>query len=647
MVWVAFTAVLLTGCAIAPDQSPPDEASEFRQIGNLMVAGAPEIPADIKAALLPYQNARSATFAGFHGERILIHTRFAETNQVHLVARPGGARSQLTFFDEPVAAVYAHPSATDGFAYLRDAGGSEFYQIYWYDRSSGESALLTDGESLNGGLVWSNRGDQFAYTTTRRNGTSLDIHVQNRQGEDAWVLQTDSGLWSVVDWTSDDSRLLVQMYVSINESRLYELDLGSRELTPLFDETLKASFSDARYDPHGRGVYFTSDLGAEFIRLHHLDLDTGEVSGLTGDIQWNIEQLAISPDGQTLAFSVNEDGLSNLYAWHLPTRAQIALPEIPAGILGSLGFSADSRHLGMSINRATSPSDAYSIDLIDRLLTRWTHSEVGGLDTANFVEPELIHYQTFDQADGVPRRIPAFVYRPVGDGPHPVVISIHGGPEAQYRPYFSSVVQSYVTSLGAAVIAPNVRGSNGYGKSYLKLDNGVLREDSVKDIGALLDWIEADPGLDADSVVVMGGSYGGYMVLASLVHFSDRLKAGVERVGISNFVTFLENTQSYRRDLRRAEYGDERDPMIREHLQAISPLNHVERITRPLYIAQGYNDPRVPASESEQIYRALKTADIPVWYVIALDEGHGFRKKINRDYDREATFTFVKEILFE
>jgi dipeptidyl aminopeptidase/acylaminoacyl peptidase len=325
----------------------------------------------------------------------------------------------------------------------------------------------------------------------------------------------------------------------------------------------------------------------------------------------------------------------------------VALPELPQGIIGRLLFSNDSQHLGLTLNRPTSPGDVYSIDLNERSLTQWTVSEVGGLARDEFVEPELVHYPTFDAVDGVRRQIPAFVFRPAGPGPHPVVINIHGGPESQYRPFFSTNTQSLVRELGAAVIAPNVRGSHGYGKTYVKLDNGALREDSVKDIGALLDWVAAQPDLDSDRVMVIGGSYGGYMVLAAIVHYADRLAAGVERVGISNFVTFLENTQSYRRDLRRAEYGDERIPEMRALLESISPLNHVDAITRPLMVAQGFNDPRVPASESAQLVAALNDRDVPVWYIVAMDEGHGFRKKSNRDYQSAATWLFMERFLLD
>jgi dipeptidyl aminopeptidase/acylaminoacyl peptidase len=361
--------------------------------------------------------------------------------------------------------------------------------------------------------------------------------------------------------------------------------------------------------------------------------------------------MALSRDGQQLAYSVNEDGLSRLYLRELaavPGRAQErALASVPNGIVTSLRFDATGQHLGLTLYRPTAPGDVYVLSLAEDRLARWTRSEAGGLTAAQFVAPELVRYPTFDQVDGAARQVPAFYFRPErdGDAPLPVIVLIHGGPEGQYRPYFSSTVQYLAGELGYAVIAPNVRGSSGYGKSYLQLDNGRRREDSVKDIGALLDWVGTRPELDAERVVVYGGSYGGYMVLAALVQYADRLAAGIEAVGISNFVTFLENTQPYRQDLRRVEYGDERDPEMRAFLQQISPLNQTDRMRKPLMISQGANDPRVPASESEQILAALQARNIPVWYVLAKDEGHGFRKKRNREYNLSAMGLFLQRFV--
>jgi dipeptidyl aminopeptidase/acylaminoacyl peptidase len=368
---------------------------------------------------------------------------------------------------------------------------------------------------------------------------------------------------------------------------------------------------------------------------------------VTADIPWNVEDGALSDDRRRAAFTVNEGGRSALYLLDPQTRKYARVNSIPVGLVGELEFSPDGNKLALTINTAKSPSDTYVLYLDGDALSygkleRWTFSEVGGLDTTTFREPELIQYPTFDDVDGKPRQIPAWLYKPAGSGPFPVVISIHGGPEGQARPAFSSTYQLWLEKLGVAILVPNVRGSSGYGRTYVRLDNGFQREDSVKDIGALLDWIEAHPDLDQDRVAVFGGSYGGYMVLASAVHFSDRLRAAVDIVGISSFVTFLENTQDYRRDLRRVEYGDERDPEMRAHLEKISPVNSVEKINIPLFVVQGENDPRVPVTESIQMVAALREQGETVWYMNALNEGHGYRKKENRDIYQQATVLFLK-----
>lgn len=631
----------LTGCSTLPAGSEGE-----RRHGALVLKDVPPVPQALVERLRQYQNTRSAYLHGWAGKSLLIGTRFSETSQVHRLKQAMGAREQITFFDEPILGVYTTAANDDGFIYSRDVGGSEFYQLFYFDWATASHRLLTDGHSRYGSVIWSSAGDAFAYYTTERNGRSRDVHVQQLDsGRLTIALEEDEGAYSPLDFSPDDERLLVSRYVSINESRLYEVDLASGSRRPLLDEDLAVAIGMASYDAEGTGVYFTSDLGAEFVRLHHLDLASGEIEVLTADVPWNVEAFDLSPDGRHLALVINEDGFSRLLVWQLPGHRPLALPELPAGVVMGMEFSADSKNLALSVVTPTAPADIWTLSLEARLLARWTRSEVGGLDRERFASPELISFPTFDQADGKTREVPAFVFRPEGEGPHPVMIHIHGGPESQYRPYFSPTFQYLVAELGMVVIAPNVRGSNGYGKSYLKLDNGFKREDSVRDIGALLDWIETQPDMDAQRVVVRGGSYGGYMVLASLVRYSNRLAAGIESVGISNFVTFLENTQPYRQDLRRAEYGDERHPEMRAHLEAISPLNQVEKINRPLLISQGANDPRVPASESEQIYAALKAEGIPVWYVLAEDEGHGFRKKFNRDYNAAVMSLFLEQYL--
>ena len=620
--------------------------------GQLVIDGVPPIPAGLTARLNAYQNARSAGFLGWLGDAALIATRFGEVSQLHRVDAPLAMRRQLTFGKEPVwdAAVSPNPQAS-GFVFARDVGGGEFHQLFWHDLETGAATLLTDGKSRYSGVTWAPGGCRFAYTVAGHSGANWDVHTRALNGPDdegsggCGAPSAESGIalagrgpgWYAAGWSPDETRLLLIQYISIAESRLFEAHLESGALQRLLADAGAVSIRGARYGAGGEDIYLAADLGEEFVGLHRLRIENGALTHLTAGLDWDVEAFALSPDGGKLAFVANEGGMGRLHVMSLPSWTPLPLAAIPQGLIHSLAFTSQGERLGFVLNRAQMPGDVYAVDFATQSLARWTQSELGDLASVQRVAPELISYPTFDG-----RRIPAFVFRPRGGAPHPVLIDIHGGPESQYRPRFSPATQFFVNELGMAVIAPNVRGSSGYGKTWLKLDNGYLREDSVRDIGALLDWIAAEERLDASRVAVMGGSYGGYMALASLVHFGDRLRAGIDRVGISNFVTFLETTQGYRRELRRAEYGDERDPAMREFLTRISPLNQVARITQPLFISQGLNDPRVPASESEQMVAALKGRGVPVWYVVARDEGHGFRKKVNRDYELAATVLFLK-----
>jgi dipeptidyl aminopeptidase/acylaminoacyl peptidase len=446
---------------------------------------------------------------------------------------------------------------------------------------------------------------------------------------------------------------VIGQYVSVTDSRLHLLDLATGDLRSLAgsaDDPASWSGIDPEFTPDGRALFVVTDATDGVRRLGRLDLATGEFEALTADIDWDVEGFAIDDSRRRAAFVVNEDGIGRLYLMDPTTGEHVPVPGIPTGLIGRLEFSPDGRRLALTLNTPKTPSDVFVLELGESPaqageLVRWTFSEVGGLDPDGFVMPELVRYATFDSVAGAPREIPAFVYRPSGEGPHPVVLYIHGGPEGQYRPSFSSTIQLWLAKLGVAVIAPNVRGSAGYGREYLTLDNGRLREDSVRDIGALLDWIDAQPDLDASRVAVYGGSYGGYMVLASLVHFGERIRAGVDYVGISDFVTFLENTEDYRRDLRRQEYGDERDPEMRAFFASIAPVRHADRIRSALFVVAGANDPRVPATESEQIAREVRANGQRVWTMTAANEGHGFAKRPNQDLMQQLVFLFFEDNL--
>lgn len=621
--------------------------------GNLVMADVPEIPADIVDDLNRYQNVRSASFEAWSGDgkSLFIDTRFGDVGQLHRVDMPMGARHQVTFFGEPVGEVARRPNGSK-LVFTRDAGGSEFSQIFLLDPAGGDAQMLTDGESRNREVLWDREGRNLAYQSTRRNGASNDIWLADPENPDEAkvVLESpDGSWWGPSEFSHSGTKVLVTNYVSITDSRVNLLDLDTGNVTLLAggaaDPSVNVPFA---FDDDGDGFWFITDRAGEFSVLAWQSFEEGaEPEYITKDIPWNVDGGVISHDRRRAVFTVNENGRTAVYLFDPRTRKYHRVVGIPVGLVGGLEFSPDDTRLAMTINTANSPSDTYVLELgpgaLDYAeLVRWTQSEVGGLDTTTFIEPELIEFPTFDEVDGQPRKIPAWIYKPRGSGPFPVVVSIHGGPESQARPFFASTYQLWLEKLGVAVIVPNVRGSSGYGKTYVKLDNGFKREDSVKDIGALLDWIDTQPDLDKDRVAVFGGSYGGYMVLASAVHFSDRLRAAVDIVGISSFVTFLENTQDYRRDLRRVEYGDERDPEMRAHLEKISPVNSVEKIKVPLFVVQGENDPRVPVTESIQMVAALREQGETVWYMNALNEGHGYRKKENRDIYQQATVLFLR-----
>lgn len=624
-----------------------------REVGNLVIEGIPEIPASVIERMNQYQNTRGASFSSWSpdGKNILISTRFAETAQLHVVDHPGGARKQVTFFKEPVGgASYCPDTSYKGFMFSKDIGGNEFSQLFWFDIATGKYEMISDGgRSQNSLSSWSNKGDQFIVVSTRRNGKDYDLYLSSMKNpkEAKLVLQRE-GSWSALDWSPDDKKVLVANYISANKSFLHILDLASGKLEQINPSQEEIAYGSAVWSADGKGIFVVNDQGGEFSVLKYYDVPSKKFTPITASIPWDVNSIAVNKNRSTLVFDTNENGVAKLYQLNTSTLKYTAIPGIPTGVVGGIEFHPDGKQIGLVINTPQTPSDVFSIDLATNKLKQWTFSEVGGLNTSTFVVPSLVEYETFDKVDNKARKIPAFYYKPLNaSGKIPVIINIHGGPEGQSVPVFSPFIAYLTNELGIAVLSPNVRGSSGYGKTFLKLDNGFKREESVKDIGALLDWIAKQPELDASRVAVWGGSYGGYMVLASMTNFNDRIKCGIDVVGISNFVTFLQNTEDYRKDLRRVEYGDERDPKMKEYLLKISPANNVDKITKPLFIIQGLNDPRVPASESEQMKQNMRNKGRNVWYMLAKDEGHGFRKKPNVDYMQWSVVMFLQQNLLK
>lgn len=634
-------AALLASSALA--QTKPD--APITPPAAIVADGIPAIPERLRAATQPYLEFRTALVQGWNPKTkgLLILTRFGNSNQLHEVAGPGMARTQLSFETEPVAGAEYSP-AGDVLLTSKDVGGGEFFQLYRLDQ--GLLTLLTDGKSRNTGATWSKDGKLVGYSSTRRNGTDTDLWIvdpRNPAATDKMVAQLSGGGWSFVDFAPGGGKALVAHYLSIQSSEVWEIDLASGKMAKLTADTVPVAYSDAKYGPDGT-IYVASDRGGEFQKLGILGRD-GSFRPLNPDPKWDVDEFEIADDGSFIAYTLNEAGRSTLKLIDPRTGKSLGAPQLPAGVITGIEI-APWNAVAFTMTSAQTPADAFVLDPKTLAVTRWTFSETGGLDASKNRTAELVTVKSFDGTE-----VSGFLTRPDPakfPGPRPLIVDIHGGPESQSRPVFLGRNNYLINQLGIAVFYPNVRGSSGYGKTFVGLDNGPdRRENSVKDIGAFLTRFAADPGIDAKRIAVTGGSYGGYMCYASAIAYGPKLRSALCTVAISNFVTFLENTQSYRRDLRRVEYGDERDPAQRAKLTQISPLTSIAKLDIPLMVVTGANDPRVPKSEADQVVAAVRKNGKTVWHLVANDEGHGFRKKANTDFNFWTTVLFWEGTLLK
>jgi dipeptidyl aminopeptidase/acylaminoacyl peptidase len=640
-------AISLVATPISAQETVSPLTGSLRPTDNLKVKGIPDISLDLVDRVRLYTEARGASALDWHPiERsMLVSTRFGNSNQVHRVAMPGGMRYQLTFYQEPVGAADYLPNDPTQFLFTRDVGGNEFAQIYRFDTKAGNAVLLTDGSrSQNGGWVWDRTKTKICYSSTQRNGADRDLWIMDPLDPSSRRLafQLSGGGWSVSDWSIDNQQVLIQETLSVNRSNLYIGDVATGTLRPITDPNEQVSYDYPRFTQDGKGIWVGSDKAGEFSELVRIDLASGDTESITKDLAWDVESAQLSEDRSAIAISINRNGISDVYVYNVADNTMRKVEGLPIGIASVGPWHPQRREFALTVTSARSSSDAYSVEADSLKVTRWTESELGGLSSESLSLPELIEWKSFDG-----RTISGFLYMPPSkfQGPRPVIVNIHGGPEGQSRPNFLGRNNYFINELGCAVIFPNVRGSTGFGKSFTKLDNGMNRLDSVRDIGALLDWISEDNRFDSDRIMVTGGSYGGYMTLACAVEYNDRIACALDVVGISHFGTFLKNTESYRRDLRRVEYGDERIPEMNAFFEKIAPLNNANRITKPLFVVQGGNDPRVPLSEAEQIVERVQSNGGDVWYLMASDEGHGFRKKNNADFQFYATILFIEKFL--
>ena len=617
---------------------------------NIVAEGVPPVPAALTAELAPYLNLGGASFRGWHSVRreAIVTTRIGDATHLHLMAAPLAKRVALTGGVEPVKSGQMQPGGSL-LLYAADVGGDENFQLYLKDTADpkAQPVRLTDGKSRNIEACWSRDGRRIAFATNRRNGKDSDIVIKEAQAPYAErVVHTGTSAgWGPVEWSPDGAKLLLRQSMGQTECRLWTMNVATTEKTQVTPKTSRAYFTQPAFAEGGKAVVALANYGSDFLAPTRIDLASGETRLLAGGPAWDGEELVVSEDGTRLVVSFNVEGFSVLRCWDLAAGKPLPAPKLKAGVLSNLMFRPGSHEVGFSLNSEDSASDAWSADLDAGTVTRWTNRTSKPKKEIPNPEPAITRVTSFDGVS-----IPALVYYPDAKkfpGKRPLLMIFHGGPEGQSRPGYRGSFHFYLNELGVALVYPNIRGSTGYGRKYLALDDGVKRGDAIKDVGAILDWVAKSDRLDARRVAAYGGSYGGFMSLACLVNYADRFRCGVDNVGIANFATFLRDTSDYRRSARRLEYGDERKPEVKAFLDRISPANHADQIRAPLLIIQGKNDPRVPFTEAEQMRDAVKAKGGTVWYVMAKDEGHGFVKKTNADYQFAATILFLRAHLLD
>jgi dienelactone hydrolase len=644
---VLAVVVPLAGMAVC---TPAARAERVTPPPNLKVDGAPPVPRALADEVAKYGDFRGHRLLDWHPERreAIVARRAGNTTQVFRIAGPGAFPEQVTDFSEPVwNASFPPRGSAEYFLFARDEGGNERYRLFRFDLGARTATAVSPADRRASGGQWTRAGDRFFYlavtTGSRAESSALTTELRAVDPRDPATDRLFGALpgigWGIGDVSRDAGRLVLTEFVSVNESYLWVFDVaeGTRRLITPKRTGMPVRHSSPVFTADGKGVLATSDRESQFRRLVNIDIATGTERVVVAH-PWDILGLAVAEDGRRLAYFTNEDGASVVRAFDLRTARPIQLPPVPTGSVGNLRWNADNRTLGFTLSSANDPSAVHAIDVEAGRLERWSVPEPRPDVPGPFVEPELVRWKSFDG-----RTISGYLYVPNPrrfSGPRPVIIDIHGGPESQWRPGFLGRMNYWLEEAGVALLFPNVRGSTGYGKTFVSLDDGMRRGDAVKDIGALLDWIGREARLDAKRVMVSGSSYGGYMSLATATTYPERIACAASDVGIANFVSFLENTESYRRDLRRVEYGDERDPAMRTYLQSISPLTHASRIRRPLLVSHGENDPRVPVAEARSIAQTVRKNGLPVWSLVATDEGHGFAKRANAEH------LFVTSVLF-
>jgi len=633
------SALLLGPCLAAHAQ--PFVVPTHRVDGTLVFDGIPPLDGSLASRAASYEEWRQATFLDWLPDgSMLVATRFGMDEQVHRLAAPLGMRQQLTFGDGSVLEARA-PRSGAGFVFVSQTGG--YPQLFDYS-GPGAARQLTQGNYQHGAPVWAHDGKRVAFYGTDRTGVNEDIYVVDIAAatHPRLVVAGATGSWRPLDWSQDDSKLLLLNTVSTENSALYVADVSTGALTPVAvpDSRIVA----ATFAPDGVGFYLISDAQSDFEQLLYYNPITKVTRRVSADEPWDVEEFAVGAGGHYVAYVVNDDGRSRLTVLDTLRNLEFKPPGLQDGRIDGIGFDDSGQKLAFSYESARAPSDVYVYDVTQGTVQRWTESEIGPIDPASLAAAQLIHYPTWDRS-GLGRRIlSAYVYLPRGPSPCPVLIDLSGGEglHSQSRPDWMPFVQFVVNDLGYAVIEPNVRGSSGYGKAFRALDGGKLRDDAVRDVGALLVWMGLQPGLDSHRVAIMGRGYGGFLALASLAAYGDHLRGAIDVAGIANLVDFVGNSPAGERAERVAEFGDIQDTDMRAFLDRISPLDNVALIHHPVLIVQGLDAPGSRAADSQQLVWRLRSEGDQAWYLSASDAGNAFTTATDRQAYLDTAAQFLE-----
>lgn len=668
---VALIAITM-GVAHAQFLKPPD---------NLVIDGIPPISQALVAKVQAYTEFNPSCVVSWHPAQptLLIRMRLHDTLQLHLVTTPGTKPVPITDFPEAVRGAWFQPRKGEYIVFEKANGGDDVFQLFRLDLATKTVTAISDANVSASPPAWSHKGDRIVYTTT-----TIDRHHAMHLPVTRLILSDplapaaardiatfEGARWSNFRFSPDDKMLVFSEVLSAIESHLWTMDVASgkrqrvtrekaRDAVPVF-------YGPARFSRDGKQLFATSDRDSEHRRLVVIDLATSGEKILTPKLPYDVSEFSISTGAKRIAFVTDEDGSSVLRFLDLESYAELPRPALVQGEISGLRWkgnvdddnsvawviAGDAKvnksdaggELAFNVTSSRSPGDVYSWNVATTRITRWTHSGSPTLNPLEFAEAKPMRWKGFDDV-----MISGFLYQPDAKkfpGKRPVIVNLHDGPESQARPGFIGRNNYLIDESGIAMLYPNVRGSSGFGKRFLAKDNGLIRKDAVKDMGALLDWIKTQPDLDASRVMVMGGGYDGYMALAVLTHYPDRITGAINTVGIANRVTFLTNTESTRRNSRRAEFGDESESKMRKYLESISPLNNAHKTKKPLFVVQGKNDPRVPHTEAVQIVAQWKKQGTPVWFLMATDEGFGFAKKSNADFLFYAQIKFIEQTLLK